>query len=150
MPPTKATEKQSYRFALSPQDALLTDAQVRRLLGKATTEAAKAAQEDGFAVKAKSGAEGGFLGIGEISILLTLAAKSAVVAKIVAAAEVAAEKTGEGVAGAAGAYFFNHYLAPRLRKMNLLPSKFRVAGKESSSSAPTPAPKKRSRSVKRH
>jgi hypothetical protein len=150
MPPKKAAEKQSYRFALSPQDASLTDAQVRKLLGKATTEAEEAAKEDGFVVKARSGAEGGFLGIGEITILLTLAAKSAMVAKIVAAAEVAAEKAGEGVAGAGGAYFFNHYLAPRLRKMNLLPSKFRAAGKESSTSAPKPAPKKKSRSATRH
>ena len=91
MPPKKAAEKQSYRFALSPQDASLTDAQVRKLLGKATTEAEEAAKEDGFAVKARSGAEGGFLGIGEITILLTLAAKSAMVAKIVAAAGVAAD-----------------------------------------------------------
>ena len=150
MPPKKAAEKQSYRFALSPQDASLTDAQVRKLLEKATTEAAAAAKEDGFVVKARSGAEGGFLGIGEITILLTLAAKSAMVAKIVASAEVAAEKAGEGVAGAGGAYFFNHYLAPRLRKMNLLPSKFRAAGKESSTSTPKPAPKKKSRSAKRH
>jgi hypothetical protein len=149
MLPKKAEEKHSYRFALSPQDASLTDAQVRKLLEKATTEAAEAAKEDGFAVKAKSGAEGGFLDIGEITILLTLAAKSATVAKIVAAAEVAAKKAGEGVIEAAGAFFFKNYLAPRLRKMNLLPSKFRVAGKESSSSAPKPAPRKKSRSAKR-
>jgi hypothetical protein len=146
----EAPAQEAYRFAISPQDAALTSAKVKKLLAVATTEAAEEALADGYDLQAKSDLEGGFLGAGEITALLVLAAKSATVAKIVAAAEAGgkllAKSAVGGVGAAGGKLFFDKYLSPRLRKMNLLPSKFQPARKES----PAATKKKKKRGGKRH
>lgn len=146
----KINAENVYRFSISPQDASLTEARVENLLAQATTEAEEAARRDGYKVDAKSDLEGRFLGIGEVTALVVVAAKSATVAKMLAAAEtggkILAKAALEGTGAAGGKLFFDKYLAPRLRKVNLLPTKFRPARKEPSS----PKPKKKERGGKRH
>jgi len=131
--PSKKNVEQTYRFTISPQDASLTEARIRKLLAQATAEAEKEAQEKGSGVAATSGLEGGFGGVGEITALLILAAKSATGAKVIAAAGAGAKIVGKaalgGVGAAGGKLFFDKYLAPRLRKLNLLPSNLKVVEK---------------------
>jgi hypothetical protein len=121
-------------FAISAQDASLTEARLKKLLAEATAEAVEQARKDGYEVETRSGFDGGFLGIGETAAVLVMVAKSATVAKMLAAAaaggKVVAEKVAEGGATAAGAFFFNKYLAPRLRVSNLMPTSFRPAEKK--------------------
>jgi hypothetical protein len=144
----KPTAELGFRFAINPQDSSLTKAKVQKLLAKATAEAEAQAQADGFGFEAKTGLEGGFLGIGEATALLILVLKSGAGAKIVGGAVVGGKIVGkaalEGIGAGGGKLFFDKYLAPRLRNMNLLPTKFEAAEK-----APTVAtPKKTERRKK--
>lgn len=146
-------------FTISAQDASLTEARVVELLAKATADATEQARKDGYEVETKSGLDGGFLGVGETAAVLMLVAKSATVAKMVAAVaaagKVAAAKVAEGGATAAGGFFFGHYLAPRLRKLNLLPANFRASEKKTSEpksekKPAEPKPQKKARGSQRN
>jgi hypothetical protein len=143
--PRKVAVEAAYRFSISPQDAALTEPRIQELLAKATKEAEADAKQDGYDVQAKSGLEGKFLGLGEATALLILVGKSTAAAKVWVAAEagskILAKAVLEGAGVAGGKLFFDKYLAPRLRKMNLLPSKFQPARKASSSPKPAEEPK---------
>jgi hypothetical protein len=131
-------------FTISAQDASLTEARVKRLLAQATAEATTRAKKDGYEVETRSGLDGGFFGVGETAAVLVLMAKSATVTKMLAAAaaagKVVAAKTAEGGAIAAGGFFFNEYVAPRLRKLNLLPANFHAAQKKALEPKPEKKP----------
>lgn len=146
----RSTVKRTYRFTLTPQDASLNEARIQKLLNKATAEAIKQAEKDGHTVEAKAGLEGGFGGVGEIAALLVLAAKSATGAKIIAATTKGGAMLGKaflgGVGGAGGKLFFDKYLAPRLVKLNLLPSKFRPTRAEPPATVPKKKPRGHERS----
>jgi len=137
-----AKVEQGFRFSISAQDASLNKAKIQKLLAQATAEAEAQAQKDGLPLTAKSGVEGGFLGIGEATALVILVAKSATGAKMIAGAATGGKILGkaalEGIGAAGGKMFFDKYLAPRLRAMNLLPSKFKASSK-----AAAPAPTKK-------
>jgi hypothetical protein len=145
----RATVKETYRFTITPQDASLNETRIQKLLKKATVEAIQQAEKDGHRVEAKAGLEGGFGGVGEIAALLVLAAKSATGVKIIAAAGKGGAVLGKailgGVGGAGGRFFFDKYLAPRLVKLNLLPSRFRPTRAQPSA----PVRKKKPREHKR-
>jgi hypothetical protein len=160
MSPDKTNIEVESSFTISVQDGSLSEAQAVKLLAKATAEATAEARKDGYEiVESRSGFDGGFLGIGETAAVLILIAKSATAAKIMAAAaaagKVAAAKFGEGIAGATGGFFFERYLAPRLRESNLLPGSFHATEKKSSESKAEKKPaepkaKKKTRESKRH
>ena len=147
MSSSQTTNQEAFQFSISPQDATLTEARISRILAKATREAQKEARADGISLKADSSLHGGFFGVGEIGALLLLA-KTATGAKVIAATSAGAKILGKGVlggiGGAGGKYFFDHYLAPRLRELNLLPSKFRPANEASA-----PSSKKKAKRRKR-
>ena len=123
------------RFEITPQTASLDDSRIRDLLEKATVEAVEEATKDGYSLEARPEVEGGFGGIGELTVLILLLSKSAAVAKgaaIAKAVVTAGAKAGgkaaiEGIAGATAKLFFDKYLKPRLLRLNLLPSEPRIS-----------------------
>lgn len=96
---------------VTSQDPGLNEIRIRDLLEQATKQAVAAVPRGQGTFKALTFVEGGFAGIGEISVGLKLLVP-------------VLKDIGAGGLGAAGAFFFNEYLAPRLRNLNLLPSKF--------------------------
>jgi hypothetical protein len=100
------------RFQLQNVDPSADDETVRRLFDEAVEAATQAAGTDSE-ITAKAEFEGKFLGVGEIAVVLW----------IVHALKVGGVAFYGGAAGAAGKYFFDHYLAPELTKRNLLPAK---------------------------
>ena len=144
MPSRNATIEHEFRFSISSQDASLTKAQIRALVAQATKDAEEEAKKDGEAIEVKSGLPGGFGGIGEAVVVLTLLAKTATGAKIIAGAVAAGKTIGGAFAGgtatAGGKYFFDKYLAPRLKSANLKPSKFQATSKPAAPAAKKTAP----------
>jgi hypothetical protein len=102
-----------FRFVISNQDPNATEADVRKLLQQATEEAVKAARAK-LNTEATAELEGGFFGLGETAVILA----------ILHVAKAGAGAIALGAAGEAGKEFYKKYLAPQLRKLNLLPSKF--------------------------
>jgi hypothetical protein len=95
------------------EDPKAKPADVRRRLNQAVEEAVTAAKKNDVRVNAKAETEGGFFGLGEMAVILVIAH----------AAKAGAGAFALGAAGAAGKSFFEDFLAPRLRKLNLLPAK---------------------------
>jgi hypothetical protein len=111
------------RFNIQPQDSRLDEAQIRRLLEEATNDAETAARQE-HAVSAKLQVPGAFGGLGEITIAVHLLLPY--LDPLLPYLKDAGKEVVSGVFTAAGEYFFHQYLAPRLRKRNLLPSRARV------------------------
>jgi hypothetical protein len=109
-------EKVLFRFNVSVQDSSLSVKDLRGRLASTTREALAEAQTKLGVIRAKTEKAGGFGGVGETAVILAF---------IVKALKVGAVAAGTGAAGAAGKMFFEKYLAPRLIKLDLLPSKFR-------------------------
>jgi len=99
------------RFHLQNVDPSADDETVRRLFDEAIEAATEKVGADS-GITAKAEFEGKFLGVGETAVVLW----------IVHALKVGGIAFFTGTAGAAGKYFFDHYLAPELTKRNLLPS----------------------------
>lgn len=99
------------RFHLQNVDPGASEESVRELFDKALDAAIQDAggRSD---IDAKGEFEGGFLGAGEVVVVLW----------ILHALKVGGLAFGTGTAGAAGKAFYEDYLAPQLRKRNLLPS----------------------------
>ncbi len=106
---TRAT----YRFTLEAADPKLTRVQVQKLLNKATRDSATQMRRTKRGFSAKVELAGGLGGLGTWLVVLTLWQA----AKIAGAAAMA------GGGKALGEAFIKDYLLPRLRKVNLLPSK---------------------------
>ena len=117
-----------FRFVIRNEDPGAKPADVRRRLDDALQDALRAALEDGLALTAKAETEGGFFGVGETAVILA----------ILHAAKAGAGAFALGAAGAAGKGFYEGYLAPKLRKLNLLPAKLEQLPDKKS----TPAKKK--------
>jgi hypothetical protein len=109
------TQETKFRFVIRNQDPQASEADIRKRLKQATTAAVKESQANNAATQASTQLEGGLFGIGETAVILFVA--HAVKAGAAAAAL--------GGAGAAGKDFYTAYLAPQLRKWNLLPSKLK-------------------------
>lgn len=103
-----------FRFVLSVEDKSLSESDVKRLVQQATQEAIDAGGQQVAELKPSTEVEGGFGGFGEAAVILAL----------VHAAKAGAIAAGLGASKAAGETFFKEFLAPKLRKLNLLPSKF--------------------------
>ena len=110
----KSFFRDTYRFVLSVEDRSLTGVQVKKLVQQATQEASDAAGERLMGLQPSTELEGGFAGLGEATVILAL----------VHAVKAGAIAASVGASSAAGKMFFEEFLAPRLRKLNLLPSKF--------------------------
>jgi len=102
-----------FRFVLRNEDPKAKPTDVKRRLNEAVNDAVKAAKQNNVAIKVKAETEGGFFGLGEMAVVLAIAHAAKAGAGLFAA----------GAVGAAGKSFFEDYLAPRLRKLNLLPAK---------------------------
>jgi hypothetical protein len=131
-------------FVIEPQDPKLDEKKIRALLEGAKNEAVKAASRE-HEVSAQLGVPGGFGGVGEIAIAVNL---------VLPYLKDAGIELTRGTLEAAGAYFFTQYLAPRLRELNLLPSKFRAqpeiaAEAESSTTTGTKTEKHKTRASKK-
>jgi hypothetical protein len=100
------------RFHLQNLDPGASEKVVRQSFDDAMKAAIEAAG-DKSNIEAKAEFEGGFLGVGETVVVLWIlhALKGAGIA------------FGTGAVTAAGRSFYEDYLAPQLRKRNLLPSK---------------------------
>jgi hypothetical protein len=100
------------RFHLQNVDPDADEATVERLVEEAMDSAIAAAGGKAD-VDAKLQPEGRFLGVGETVIVLW----------ILHALKVGGVAFGTGAAAEAGKHFYNDFLAPELRKRNLLPTK---------------------------
>lgn len=98
------------RFNIQNVDPSADEETVKRLFHEALEAAVN---EDAEAINVKPEFQGNFLGVGETIVVLW----------IVHALKVGAAAAGTGVATAAGKDFYENFLAPQLRKRNLLPSK---------------------------
>jgi hypothetical protein len=112
---TSDQQRLAYRFVITVADPTLTEAQVQSFLEEAIREAAQAASHQLPDLNPLAEFEGGFAGLGEATVILSV---------LLHAAQAAAAAAGLGAASAFGKMFFENFLAPRLRKLNLLPSKF--------------------------
>lgn len=110
------------RFHLKNLDPAADDEAVQRSFDEAM-EAAIAEAGGESDVATRSEFEGGLFGVGETVVLLW----------ILHALKVGGIAFGTGAATEAGKHFYNDFLAPQLRKRNLLPSKL-----EEVPSAPKP------------
>jgi hypothetical protein len=132
--------KETYRFTLTPQDSTLDERRVQEILESAIAEAIADATKDGYEVEAQTELPGGFGGLGEIAAVMVFLAKSGAVAKLVAAAQtgatVAAKGLVEGASGAAGKFFFDKYVKPRLIKKNALPSEIQNGSPSATTKVP--------------
>lgn len=133
--------QETYQFTLTPQDSALDERQVQDILESVISEAVADANKDGYEVDAKAELPGGFGGLGEIAAVIVFLAKSGAVAKLVAAAQagatVAAKSVVGGASGAAGKFFFDKYVKPRLIKKNVLPSEAKSGPSSADNKAPT-------------
>jgi len=141
--------QETYQFTLTPQDSTLDEDRVRQILESTVQEAVEDAAKDGYEIEVKAELPGGFGGLGELAEVMVFLAKSAAVAKLVAAAQagatVAAKGLVEGTAGAAGKFFFDKYVKPLLIKKNVLPSEVES---KSSSAAEAKVPMKGKKKAK--
>ena len=108
----------TYRFSIRPEDPRLKGADIRVLLEQATEEAVADARSEKHEISAQAELEGGFGGLGEVTVVLSL---------IVHAGAEVAKTAALAAAGAAGKMFFEKYLAPQLRKHTILSSHLRPA-----------------------
>jgi hypothetical protein len=125
------TSKAKFRFVIANEDSKASESEVQQRLETATAEAVNAARTK-LNMEATSELEGGFGGLGETVVILA----------IWRAAEAGAAAFAKAVASEAGKSFYGDYLAPRLRKLNLLPAKFEEMRKKA------PASKKKNKSSK--
>ncbi len=125
-----------FRFVIRNQDPAATPAEIRKRVKKATQKALELAQAANPSTEASTQLEGGIFGIGETAIILA----------IVHAAKAGAAAAALGAAGEAGKEFYKGYLAPQLRKLNLLP--FRLKAISSDAAPSQPAKKAVSKPVK--
>jgi hypothetical protein len=127
------------RFNIQPQDPKLDEDQIRLLLEEATKDAETAAKAE-HAVSATLQVPGAFAGLGEISIAVNL------LLPYLDPLLPYLEEAGKGIVGgvftAAGEYFFHEYLAPRLRRRNLLPSDLQVETDAKAAQEPLPPSEK--------
>ncbi len=100
------------KFHLQNVDPSASYETVQRLFDEALAAAIEEAGGKSD-IDAKAEFEGGFFGVGETVVILW----------ILHALKVGGVAFGTGAATAAGMSFYNDYLAPQLRKRNLLPSK---------------------------
>lgn len=107
-------------FTIQPQGARVDEKQLGTLLDEASKQAVRAAKQDKKRISVTYELTGGFGGLGEIGVALHLA--------LPYLKEIGKELA-DGTLVAAGEYFFNHYLAPQLIGLNLLPSKFQAGVK---------------------
>ena len=101
-----------FRFHLQNVDPGSSEESVRELFDEALDAAIQNAGGKSD-IDAKGEFEGGFLGAGEAVVILW----------ILHALKVGGAAFGTGAAAAAGKAFYEDYLAPQLRRRNLLPSK---------------------------
>ena len=101
-----------YRFSLEVVDPELKPDDILNFVEEALREALAESDAAGAADVAL---EGGFFGIGELSVVLII--------KTAAALAGGAFVTGMGKK--AGEFFFEEYLAPKLRRKNLLPGELK-------------------------
>jgi hypothetical protein len=120
----------AYTFGVKPLDSSMNRAAVSRAVTKATRDALAEARGDDGRLRATPQLTGGLGGVGEAAVLLF----------VWKAAKVAGGAALAGAGSAAGKAFFENYLAPRLRKLNLLPHGFRAV-------APKPSGKKPQKKV---
>jgi hypothetical protein len=111
------------RFNIRRQDSKLDSTAIRRLVEEATKEAEAAASADN-AESAKVQMPGAFGGVGELAFAVHLLLPY--LQPLLPYLQEAGKELAGGVMTGAGEYFFQRYLAPRLRKRNLLPSKVEV------------------------
>jgi hypothetical protein len=114
-----ATLTATFRFVINNEDPNATKAEVLNRLQTATLQAVEAARAE-LNAEATAEAEGGTGGLGETAVILALWH----------AAKVGAGAFATGMASAAGKKFYEKYLAPRLRELNLLPSKLKELSEE--------------------
>jgi hypothetical protein len=130
--PLYSETQATLRFTIRVQDPHLDESEVRRLLEEAVRDAEAAASRE-RAISAKAQVPGAFGGVGEMAIAVKLLLPY--LHSLLPYLEHAGAALAEGVCTAAGELFFNQYLAPRLRKRNLLPGDLQVTG-----SSPMPKP----------
>lgn len=112
-------DKAKFRFVIRNLDPKATETDIRIRLRMATEKAlqeASAAKQS--PAKASTELEGAFLGVGETAVILA----------IVHAVKAGAALAAGGVATEAGKDFYDGFLKKQLRKLNLLPSKFKQIG----------------------
>lgn len=98
---------EGWEFEIKTVSPALAEKDVRRLLQEALQEAlAEARQGQGEDIDARAELRGAFGGAGELVALLVFVGKAVL----------------GGAAGAAGKYFFDSYLKPRLEQRGLFPS----------------------------
>jgi hypothetical protein len=115
------------------EDPQLTEERVFYLLEKATCEAVDAAKRKLHKLEPVTEIEGGFGGLGQPTVVLAL----------LHAAEAGVKAAALGASASVGKMFFEEFLAPRLRKLNLLPSKFHLANPKRSPRSASRAKSKR-------
>lgn len=101
-----------FRFHLQNVDSGASEETVRRSFDEAMVAAIEEAGGKGN-INVKAEFEGGFLGVGETVVVLW----------VLHALKVGGVAFGTGAMTAAGKSFYDDFLAPQLRKRNLLPSK---------------------------
>jgi hypothetical protein len=123
-----------FDFTIQPQDPKLGERRIRELLQSATNDAVKAARRE-HEMSAELTVPGAFGGVGEIAIAVKV---------LLPYLKDIGSELGRGTLEAAAAYFFTQYLAPRLRKLNLLPTAFRAEADSAAEGEPSkkPVPRK--------
>ena len=115
----------SCTFTITPQGVKPSEEELHRLIQQAANEALQAKREHDQ-ISATPQFPGGFGGLGEIAVAFHLA--------LPYLKEIGTHLA-DGALDTAGAYFFTQYLAPQLRKLNLLPSKFRIEPRKAETEA---------------
>ena len=123
----------TFRLSIKNQDPQISNAEVGRLVQRAISQAL---EDVGPSLKVYAETEGGFAGLGETTFILSVTHAVEHVIKAGTAAFAL------GALTAAGKAFYENALAPRLRKLNLLPSHFQLIAKEQKAAA-----KKKSRAL---
>jgi hypothetical protein len=115
MPPAKTPRKLSFRLSIRPVGPPPSDATLRKLVKEATAAALEEARKESHDLEAEAIVEGGFLGVGEVAVVLIVKYVGGVV--VAAVAKRAAEK------------LVDHF-ADQLRKRNVQPSGAEEMGTE--------------------
>jgi hypothetical protein len=111
------SQEEVYTFTLDVLDTRMPESDLRRAISESTQGALEDLKLDSSLIDADL--EGGFAGLGEVAVLLVMKKVGTIVATGVLAG--AGQRVGE--------FFFDQYIAPRLRARNLLPKGFRkIAG----------------------
>jgi hypothetical protein len=123
-----------FRFVVHNQTPGASESEIRKSLQEAIDDAVKAAHPQ-LQLKATAEPEGGFGGLGETAVILA----------VLHSAKVAAGTFALGALTAAGKTFFDDFLAPQLRKRNLLPAKMESLNRQESSPSKKTSKKKSSK-----